>query len=81
MRIQNIGENETPDNQTFEGSLKLPASRVLYGALHPEGNVSFEDGIITVKFKAESLKDLKAKIGSWFRLYCALKGVDEEVRK
>lgn len=81
MRIQNPGKNETTDNKAFEGSLKLPASRVLYDALCSEGDVSFGDDAITVNFKAESLKDLKAKIGSWFRLYQALRGVDEEARK
>ncbi|MBR9689760.1 MAG: hypothetical protein GOV01_02615 [Candidatus Altiarchaeota archaeon] len=59
----------------------MPASNEVYEALKPEGGVSFKEGELKITIKAESLRDLKAKVNSWLRLYDTLKGVEMEVIK
>ena len=81
MRLQNTSEDETTNNQDFQSTLRLPASNEIYLALKPEGVVSFKEGELKITIKAGSLRDLKARVNSWLRLYDTLKGVEMEVIK
>gem|GEM_PF-6180085 len=81
LRLQDTGEDETPCDETFEGTLKLPASREVYEALLPEGvPMEFNGSEIHVRFGSGSLKGLKVALNSWLRLYEALRGVEKEGR-
>ena len=77
MRIQNTSKNETTSGKTFQGTLKLPASREVYETLKPEGKVKYQDGNIEITIKVETMRDLKAQVNSWIRLYETLRGVEE----
>ncbi|MBR9680364.1 MAG: hypothetical protein GOU98_00900 [Candidatus Altiarchaeota archaeon] len=77
MRIQNTSKNETASGKTFQGTLKLPASLEIYETLRPEGNIKYKNNEITITIKVETMRDLKAQVNSWLRLYSALQGIEE----
>ena len=71
MRVQNTCEDEAASGQEFESTLILPGSDALCRALAPEWEVSYRDRL-HIHIKAQSLKDLRAKINSLLRVYQAL---------
>jgi len=81
LRIQNTRKNETPGSQKCESTLRVPASKEVYETLKLDGPVVFRDGYVEIHISTETLRDLKASVNSWLRMYETLIGVEKKVKK
>lgn len=81
MRIQNTRKNATPSGQKYKSTLRLPASKEVYETLKLDGPVVFRDGYVEILISTETLRDLKASVNSWLRMYETLMGVEKKVEK
>ena len=81
MRIQNTRKNAAPSGQKYESTIKVPACKEVYETLKLDGPAVFRNGCVEIHVSAETLKDLKASVNSWLRIYETLTGVEKKVKE